>query len=64
MTNISTGDVSPGDSSDGDRKNLPMTQPDDEEIAKHSRIASDEPAGEGLGIAGEAAGAASDDEER
>jgi hypothetical protein len=41
-----------------------MTQVDDEEIAKHSRIASNEPAGEGIGIAGEAAGAGSDDEER
>jgi hypothetical protein len=64
MTNISTGDVSPGDSSDGDRKNLPMTQVDDEEIAKHSGIASDEPTGDGVGIAGEAAGAGIDDEER
>lgn len=64
MTTISTGDVSPGDGSDGDRKNLPMAQVDDEEIAKHSGIASDEPAGEGVGIAGEAAGAGSDDEER
>jgi hypothetical protein len=64
MTNNSTGDVSPGDSSDGDQKNLPMTQVDDEEIVKHSGIASDEPAGDGVGIAGEAAGAGSDHEER
>ena len=63
MTNISTGDVSPGDNRDRDRKNLPMTQVDDEEVAKHRTTTDDSPAGEGVGIGGEPT-RLPDDEER
>jgi hypothetical protein len=45
MMNISTGDVSSGDGRDGDRKNLPITQVDDEEMAKHSGIGPTSPRG-------------------
>lgn len=53
MSNISTGDVSPGEGRDDDRHKLPMTQVDDDEVAKHSGSATEAAAGEGTGIAGE-----------
>ncbi|GGI45912.1 hypothetical protein BCL57_001499 [Agromyces flavus] len=53
MTDISTGFQDPGDNKDGDRDDLPMTQVDDEEVARHSETAADAPEGEGAGIGGE-----------
>jgi hypothetical protein len=54
VTDISNGFQDPGDNKDADRKDLPMTQVDDEEVAKHSRSAAAEaPEGEGVGIGGE-----------
>ena len=49
MTDISTGNIDPGDNKDADRKNLPMTQLDEDEIAKHGST-TDAPAGEGVGV--------------
>lgn len=63
MTNISTGDVSPGDNRDRDRKNLPMTQVDEEEVAQHRTGGDQAPEGEGVGIGGEPT-RLPDDEER
>lgn len=62
MTNISTGDVSPGDNRDRDRADLPMTQVDDDEVAKHRTTTDDAPEGEGLGIGGEPTRLPSDEE--
>ncbi|KQX06659.1 MULTISPECIES: hypothetical protein [unclassified Leifsonia] len=62
MTNISTGDISPGDSRDGDRKNLPVTEPNDDEIAKHSSTGSVTRDGEGVGIAGDTTPLPDDDQ--
>jgi hypothetical protein len=53
VTDISTGNIDPGDNKDADRKNLPMTQVDDEEVAAHSGGAAEAPIGEGVGIGGE-----------
>jgi len=53
VTDISTGNIDPGDNKDADRKNLPMTQVNDEEIAAHSGMTADAPIGEGSGIGGE-----------
>jgi hypothetical protein len=52
VTDISTGNIDPGDNKDADRKNLPMTQLDEDEIAKHGST-TEAPAGEGVGIGGE-----------
>jgi hypothetical protein len=52
MTDISTGGLDPGDNQDADRKDLPMTQVDDEEVASH-RTSPDAPEGQGVGIGGE-----------
>ena len=52
MTDISTGNIDPGDNKDADRKNLPMTQLDEDEIGKHGST-TEAPAGEGAGIGGE-----------
>lgn len=52
MTDISTGNLDPDDR-DADRDKLPMTQVDDEEVAKHSGTATEAPGGQGTGIAGE-----------
>lgn len=62
MTNISTGDVSPGDNRDRDRTDLPMTQVDDDEVAKHRTTNDDAPEGEGVGIGGEPTRLPSDEE--
>ena len=54
VTDISNGFQDPGDNKDADRRNLPMTQVDDEEVAKHSGgAAAEAPEGEGVGIGGE-----------
>jgi hypothetical protein len=53
MATLSTGDVSPGEGRDDDRKDLPMTQVDEEEVAKHSGTGTEAPDGEGSGIGGE-----------
>jgi hypothetical protein len=53
VTDISTGELDPGDNKDADRKHLPMTQLQDDEIAAHRTDVDDAPAGEGVGIGGE-----------
>jgi len=53
VTDISNGFLDPGDNKDADRKDLPMTQVNDEEVAAHSSSTADAPEGEGSGIGGE-----------
>jgi len=52
MTDISTGNLDPDDR-DADRDTLPVTQVDEEEVAKHSGTTTEAPSGEGSGIGGE-----------
>ncbi|WP_173923297.1 hypothetical protein [Agromyces sp. Marseille-P2726] len=63
MTDIGTGFVDPGDNKDADRKDIPMTQVQDDEVARHSTTADDAPAGEGVGIGGEPTRLPRDDED-
>jgi hypothetical protein len=53
VTDISNDFLDPGDNKDADRKDLPMTQVNDEEVAAHSSSTADAPEGEGSGIGGE-----------
>ena len=53
MTDIGTGFSDPGDNKDADRKDLPMTQVQDDEVAAHRTTTDDAPEGQGTGIGGE-----------
>lgn len=53
MTDISSGFIDPGDDKNADRKDLPMTQVDEEEVDAQRGEAVDAPSGQGAGIGGE-----------
>ncbi|WP_430647434.1 hypothetical protein [Agromyces sp. GXS1127] len=56
MTDISNGFLDPGDNTDSDRDELPMTQVDDEAVQAHlddDETGTDVPEGQGSGIGGE-----------
>jgi hypothetical protein len=53
VTDISSGFQDPGDNKDADRDDIPMTQVDDDEVAKHRTATDDAPEGQGSGIGGE-----------
>lgn len=50
MTDISSGFQDPGDNKDADRDDIPMTQVDDDEVARHRTTTDDAPEGQGSGI--------------